>query len=674
MPMAAVTLRPGVDVQQTLTLNSAGVSQSQLIRYKNSLVQAYGGWTGYLNVPSTTRDIHVWADPVNKFASFAGTNSITVYTAPANTVTQITPTSFVSDFTPPNFSITNGSTVVTVFDNNAALSTGNIVYFNTQVAIGNLLLSGAYQIQTVVGAGEYTIVSPTPATVTISNSGILPGFNASSGTASVLVTLPNNNYQSVTGLSYNFIAPTSIAGQTIQGQYGVSLVVDSTQFYINLTLAASVTSSAVMNSNNAELVYYTVGGTLPTPSGFGANAFGQYGFGLGITIPSCLGNYLVASDWTQDNWGEILLSCPENGPIYQWWDDNGLMSAQVVKQAPFFNGGIFVSQPQQILVAWRSVQSTGVQDPLIVRWSNSLDYTVWDVTPQTTAGSFHIPTGSVIQGGIQAPTYGVIWTDIDCWIMQWVGGDVIFNFTRVGSGCGLIGKHAAGTLSGSVYWCGFNNFYTIGGSGVQALPCTVWDYIFQNIDRKNQGKVACGINTSFNEITWFFPSLMGNGENDSYVKVHIEGQEYEWDYGLMPRTAWVDWSILGGPLATDPAGNGWQHETSNTWSGVLHPFFRTGWWAIAEGNELSFVDWIHPDFNWGLYSGTKDATMQITIYAADYPGDPQQVFGPYSVTQATPYINTRIRARLLSIGVQVSNNEFWRLGKVRYRWAPAGRR
>jgi hypothetical protein len=33
----------------------------------------------------------------------------------------------------------------------------------------------------------------------------------------------------------------------------------------------------------------------------------------------------------------------------------------------------------------------------------------------------------------------------------------------------------------------------------------------------------------------------GNGENSAYIKAHIEGSEYEWDFGLAsrPRNSWA---------------------------------------------------------------------------------------------------------------------------------------
>jgi hypothetical protein len=174
---------------------------------------------------------------------------------------------------------------------------------------------------------------------------------------------------------------------------------------------------------------------------------------------------------------------------------------------------------------------------------------------------------------------------------------------------------------------------------------------------------------------WLYPSANSAGENDSYVKVHLEGNDYEWDYGALTRTAWCDVSILGMPLGVDTSGQIYQHETGTAITGIGLPSFRTGWWAIGEGQDIPFVDMIIPDFLYGLRSGAPDASLNITFFGADYPGGPQTTYGPYLVTSSTEFINTRIRNKLLSALIQSSaSSEFWRIGRIRFRFAQSGRR
>jgi hypothetical protein len=678
MPWGAVQLNPGVDTQKTLSANQAGVSQSQTIRYKENMIQTIGGWVPFVpfTIGSTVRDLHPWQD-VNggQHLGVAATQQLAVLTA--GSLQDITPQTNTTN-PAPNFSISSGSNVVTIVDAGSSATTFNTVYFNTPVAIGNLLLNGAYPINTVQSSSLYTILSSIAATTTIASSGKLPVFSTSSGTASITVTLSNNNFPLVTGLFQQFIAPTTVGTSqplVVQGKYQIASIIDSTAFTINAITQASTTATATMNGGNAQLVYYITLGPTQPGQGFGAGGFGSGSFGSGTAQSGVPGTPITTTDWTTDNWGEILLACPINGPIYIWSNDFGFQNAQVINQAPFFNGGIFVSMPQQILVAWRSVQSTGVQDQLIVRWSNAGDYTNWTVSNQTTAGSFRIPTGSQITGGLQCPQYGLISTDIDVWTMTYVGGVVIFNFTRVGTGCGWIGPHVCGILGGNPFWMGTNNFFTIGANGVVPLPCSVWDQVFQNLSTANQSKSRVAVNSAFNEIMWFYPSANSTGENDSYVKVHIEGNEYEWDYGSMTRTAWTDVSIFGMPIGVDTSAQVWQHETGTTITGTGLPAFQTGWWTVAEGEELSFVDMIIPDFIYSIRSASPTASINITIFGADYPGDTPTLYGPFTVTSTTEFINIRFRNRLMSAFIQSNSfSEFWRIGRIRFRYAQSGRR
>jgi len=679
MAWGAIQLKPGVDTQMTLSANTAGVSQSQLVRYKENLIQCYGGWESYVSftIPSTVRDLHPWQD-INavQHLGVGATQTLAVITA--GSYQDITPQTTTTN-PPPNFSISSGSNILTIVDGGANATVYNTIYLNTPIAIGGFLLNGAYPINTVTGSSIYTVLLPSNSTSTVTSSGKLPVFSISSGSATVTVTLSNNGFTATLGLLQQFIAPTQVgstgAGILVQGKYQIATVIDSTNFTINAATQASTTATATMNSSRAQIVYYVTLGPGSVGSGFGSGGFGSGGFGTGTASAGVSGTPITADDWTMDNWGEILLACPEDGPIYAWSPSFGFQNAQVINQAPFFNGGIFVSMPQQILVAWRSILSTGVQDQLVVRWCDAGDYTNWTVSNQTTAGSFHIPSGSTIVGGLQCPQFGLISTDIEVWTMTYVGGQVIFNFTKVGTGCGWISSHACGILAGNPFWMSNNNFFTLGANGVVPLPCTVWDQVFQNLSTAYQEKVRVAVNSPFNEVAWFYPSANSTGENDSYVKVHIEGNEYEWDYGSLERTAWTDVSVLGMPIGVDTNGQIYQHETGTAITGAGLPGFRTGWWTIAEGQELPFVDMIIPDFIYGLRSASQDASVNITFYGADYPSGPVTTYGPYTVTSATDFINTRIRNRLLSAFIQSNaSSEFWRIGRIRFRLGQSGRR
>ena len=679
--MQSVLLRPGVDVEQTPALNEAGISQSQLIRTKNGITQTLGGWQqfGTVTVPSTVRSLHAWKDIADtNFLGIGATANLAAATS--GSYRDLTP-QFRDSSVAPSVSISSGSDIVQIADPNSGVSLFDTVVFHTPISIGNILLQGAYPVFSVASTGSYAVVSSVVASTTIAGGGVLPIFTTVAGSALVTVQQPNNTAAPILGIQQSFLHPTSVGGLTIEGPYNVFSVIDSTNYQIVSGTAASSADTQTMNGGLAHYHYYiTTNQLIGSGGGYGSGSYGGGGYGIGSSVTGSPGTPITSTDWTQDNWGEILLSVQGDGPVFQWSPSLGFGNASIVSQAPLTNGGGFVSMPQQILVLWKSIQpqgnggfnNGGTQDNLIVRWSDAQDFTNWNVDLTTAAGAFHIPTGSIIRGGLQSANFGVIWTDIDCWIMQFTGNpSSVFNFTKAGSGCGLVGKHAAGVISGDVYWCGDKNFFILSGNGVQVLSCTVWDFIFQGQNRDQMDKICCAPNSTFNEIAWYF--CFGTAtENNAYVKLNIIDKT--WDYGFLSRTAWKDVSVLGPPVGSDTGAIVYQHEMGNMISGAGGSFFRSGWWTISDGQDLAFIDWIHPDFMWGTY-GNNDASVQLQFFSVDYPGDTPRTYGPYTVTQANEYITPRIRGRLVSIEViSATNNVFWRLGRIRYRWAPAGRR
>jgi hypothetical protein len=222
---------------------------------------------------------------------------------------------------------------------------------------------------------------------------------------------------------------------------------------------------------------------------------------------------------------------------------------------------------------------------------------------------------------------------------------------------------------------GSGNFFALAGGGVRPIPCTVWDVVFQDLDAANAWKCVAAANSEFDEVAFYFPSLSGGtGEIDSYVKLNVE--EGTWDYGRLQRTAWIDQSVLGQPIGTSAAGLIFQHETSPDADGQpLNSWFQTGYFVLDEGQTLAFVDWIFPDMKWGTFNGAQSASIQITILATEYPNGPVESFGPYTMTTAQTFINTRLRNRQIALRFESNDiGSFWRMGNLRIRVSKNGRR
>ena len=707
MPHAVLKLYPGVNTQQTPALNeNSGVSSSQLVRWfpdpvLGALVQKTGGWTRFFGqpFPAIVRSLWAWEDLNDTSHLAVGTQTITgTPSAELAVITNgalqdITPTA-ITDDPQPLAMATMGNPIIQITDNTVTgITNYDSVYITTQIAIGGIVLFGLYACDPdgFLGANAYTVFSadilgnPNPPTSS-STTAVLPVFTTQSGSVTATVTLPNFTY--AVGDTFPVLVPTTVGGVTFYGNYVVQDIIDVNNFHIIANSIATATATGTLNNGNAQYIYSFGEGTIPGGTGYGVGGYGTGGYGTGNPVTPTTGIEIDAIDWTLDNWGEILIACPDRDqptgatpfqPIYQW--DPNAQAATIIPAAPPVNDGIFVAMPQRQIVAWGSTQ-TGIQDPLLVNWCDVNNFNEWIALPTNQAGSYRIPKGSRIVGAVQGPQQAMIWTDIGVWSMQYIGPPYVYSFNQIGTGCGLIARKAAASVNGIYYWMGPSQFFTAGGEGVLTLPCPVWDAVFQNlytaIDPATgvtcTQKIRVAVNSLFGEIQWFYPSASGGGEVDSYVKYNVSLNV--WDYGSLGRTAWVDQSVLGPPIGADPSMLLlYQHETSNDADGqAMSTFFQTGYFALAEGDFKTFVDLVWPDMKWGQFSQASSAVVQISFYVTDYPGDTPQIFGPYSVQQATEYFNTRLRGRLVSIRISSQDlGSFWRTGAIRYRYASDGK-
>ena len=696
MPHSTLKLIPGVDENRTMALNEAALSYSNLIRFVPDrqgigLPQKLGGWTQYGSVTGTPRALLAWEDMnyVKRLAVGCQTTGNAAIGAPLYVLTNgaidpITPQCDTHNVAVAA-STTSGSNVVTITDTGSNITSFDAVFIKTHISIGGLILFGFYDC-VFLSANQYQIYAtdifgnPALATSTASG-GTVASFATTSSSNTITVTLANHGY--VAGNTYPVLVPTTVGGITLSGNYVVLSVTTNTfTFYAQNDATSAATAS--INGGNSRYLYYYGDGPLPTGTGYGAGGYGAGGYGTGVTPTSAIGTPITTSDWSLDHWGEILIACPTSvspstdpsspsgGAIYTWSPLLNQQIATPISQAPSSNAGIFVAMPQRQIVAWGSTFN-GIQDPLLIRWCDVENYEVWAGQVINQAGSYRIPKGSRIIGAIQGPQQGLIWTDLAVWSMQYVGQPYIYQFNELGTGCGLIASKAATSIGGAVFWMGPSQFYMLAGNGVQPVLCPIWDVIFQDLDQTNLHKIRVAPNSQFNEVTWYYPTMSNGGEVNAYVKYNIGLNQ--WDFGSLSRTAWINQSVLGPPIGTTAGGIIYQHETSyNAGDQAMNSSFQTGYFALSEGDMMTYIDQFWPDAKWGTFNGSTNANLQLTFYVTNYPGDTPTTYGPYTVTQATQYIVPRFRGRLVSIKVESNDfNSFWRMGAMRYRYQPDGK-
>jgi hypothetical protein len=574
----------------------------------------------------------------------------------------------------PAFSFSSGSAAVTVTLANHGLQVGDTFPILVSASVGGIVLYGSY-----------TVASLSPSTP--NDAFVINASNAASTTPTLSATGNGTTATLTYASSYKVPVGSTIivAGVTPAGYNGTYTVTASSAgsvSYANATTGAQTVSGTILvssyseNNGLAQYVYYNGIGPLAANSGYGVGGYGTGGYGSGIPPTSGSGTPITAVDWTLDNWGETLLACPFDGAIYQWSPSENNPVATVIPNAPQANEGIFVAMPQRQVIAWGSTFN-GIQDPLLVRWCDIENYNVWTAQITNQAGSFRIPKGSKIVQCIQGPQQGLIWTDLACWSMQYVGQPYVYQFNEIGTGCGLIGRKAAASMGGVVYWMGQSQFYKLSGAGVEPIACPIWDVIFQDLDTDNLDKIRVAPNSRFGEIAWYYPTKSNGGEINAYVKYSIILNQ--WDYGSLSRTAWINESVFGPPIGAGilPGGTNnfiIQHETStdavNASNEVvaMESFFETGYFAVNEADVKMFIDQVWPDMKWGYYAGPQTATVQLTFYATDYAGQTPLSYGPFSLTQNTTFVTPRLRGRLIAIKLESMDvGSFWRIGNMRYR-------
>lgn len=673
MPFSKLHLKPGVDLIESNSLNAAQLSASNLIRFYKGLVQKLGGWLQLTaqTFIGTCRGLHGWADIVGNAYLAVGTEQ-RLEVLIGGTLYDITPI-VATDNPAVSFSTTIGLPLVTILDAGYQPNAGDWINLQTQVSVGGIVVFGYYTVTTVIDATHYQITAASNATGTVVNGGAVPLYTTQTGFATVNVLLANHGFSS--GSIYDAVVSTVAGGLTIADNYSVTSIVDADNFVITAASAATGNATVAENGGNARIQYLL-------PTGFAVVTF-LTGYGAGLYGAGLYGGSNGAQSvgqlrqWSLDNWGQDLIASPSNGAIYYWQPPVVTPAVVVSVTAPTMNVAVFVMPQIQIIVALGSTVGT-TQEPLLVKWCDAGDFTDWTPSATNQAGSFQIPTGSTLVGGLAAGLNALLWTDTDLWSMTYQGLPFVFGFNRIAAACGLIAQRAMGIAGTLVMWLSTRGFftYTIGG-GVTPIECDVWDFFINNVDTDQFPQIHCAVNALYNEMAWHFPlsqssPLWSPLAPMGYVKVnYVEGQV--WDYGLSSqyqRTAWTGRSPVGNPIGADIAGLLQQHEIGYDANGAgMQWSWQTGYFDIVEGEDFVFADLIIPD---NITIGSP--TIYYTIYVTPYPNQAATVLGPYPSMTSTDFIAFRARGRQMAIGASGSDlGTFNRLGALRYRYARDGR-
>jgi len=521
MPFKTIQIKPGFNTQLSPTANESGWSAGNLVRWKNGLLEKVGGWEHLFSgaCGGTVRAMHGWTDLNNTNDLLLGTDAgPQLYSN--DTLTIVNLTASVAGIFTPSYTSTSGATTVTVeIPSGSLATTGDRILLNMHQSIGGRIVPPGTSF-TIKGIQTST---PAPGLDTLTFQMVTAAALSTTALGSPQIILNGDVKTTSLALTNHGVATGGKFTIDAETNYPIVFSFANLEYVpIDFPAGATVTALSITDANtftfdgrpflpSGILGSTTSGATLDEGQLYAADGTQVSAAAVSFTVTTQLANPLP--NWFADNLGNNGLISYEGGPIFVFMPPatNNPFAVQAGSTVPSQNAGMFVAMPQAQVIVYGTqpvIGTTGV-DPLLVRFSDAGSYTVWQATVSNQAGSYRLARGSKIIGGLQAPQTTLLWTDVDVWSMSYIGPPLVYGFTVMGTGCGLVAPHAACTLGRTTYWQSQNSFWTFGDSGVQPLPCPVWDIIFANLNTDSIGRCFSGANSSFHEVWFFFPSATG---------------------------------------------------------------------------------------------------------------------------------------------------------------------
>jgi hypothetical protein len=400
-----------------------------------------------------------------------------------------------------------------------------------------------------------------------------------------------------------------------------------------------------------------------TPAGFtagAADAVQNLGWGAltwgasqwGTSRPDT-GPYSAATTWSLDTWGQYLLGCStSDGKIYVWLNNTANV-ATVISQAPTGNNAIITTDERFVFALGAGGEGNRVE------WCDQEDYTTWTASATNQAGGFTLATGGNIVAARSLRGETLILTNVDAHVARYQGPPYVYGFQRVGTGCGVASANACVRADNIAVWMGMNSFHIYDG-GVKALPSSVGDFVFNDINVSQRSKVFGVLNSKFSEVWWFYPSSDAT-ENDRYVAWNY--RENYWTIGAIDRTAGADVGEFIYPNFVSSTGYIYEQEVGYSYDSS-EVFAESGPVQLGNGDRLMVARTLIPDEQ---TQGDVTATFKTRLY----PNAVESSYGPYQMANPT---SVRFQGREVSMRVTGNVATDWRVGIMRLDVVPGSAR
>jgi hypothetical protein len=516
-------------------------------------------------------------------------------------------------------------------------------------------------------------------------------FDTTNGSTNVVVNDPSHG--AITGDFVTFSSvtgnPGGIPNADLTNEFEIVEVLSASTYRITSPTQATSTATG---AGTATATYQINVGTDQGYVDFGWGT-GTWGFFTwGTPRPASAALQLNPRVWQFDTYGENLIAQVVDGGIYEWLPSGGLGTrATAISGAPTKSKFALVSTPDRHLICFGTENVLGTPsslDPMFVRFSDQENITEFVATATNTAGGQRLTDGNTIVTAVRSRGQILIWTDTSLHGQQYLGPPYTFGFQQLGANCGCIGPHAAADVNGVAFWMGRDAFFMFDGT-VKKIPCTVQDYVFKDINLIQSYQVNVGINTQFNEVTWWYCSFTSDNI-DRFVSYNY--LENVWSIGTMARTSWVDMNTFTKPIASayypdstqtptygDPiygltAGRSRLYNQEDGVNAVDQPIeasIVSGYFDIGDGDQMLFMKRFIPDFK----NQVGNLTVRLLLRPFPQATASPSSLDPYVIAPNTQKVDTRARGRQIQLRIESGDlDSNWRFGTMRVDIQPDGLR
>lgn len=325
MPLKKLTLRPGINRENTRYTSENGWYEGDKVRFRQGTPEKLGGWLRISQdfFKGVCRSLWAWVSGVSTYIG-TGTN-LKFYIERGGQYNDITPLRATVTLTNPFTRLT--ATTFQVADAAGGYIVNDFVTFSGATVTGGITLNGEYQVVSATTT-TYNLSTAQDVSMAIDYQTFTAGASLANGVAVTLAAvgigsvLPGGftagtTYYVVNTSSNTFKLAAAPAGTAITATTLPGGIVTATPQFTGSFSGAGGTVTAAYQINTG---FATQAGL----AGWGGGSWGlSGGWGTGSTL---LTNLRL---WSQINFGPDLIFGPVTGPIYYWQSASGLNTRAV---------------------------------------------------------------------------------------------------------------------------------------------------------------------------------------------------------------------------------------------------------------------------------------------------------------------------------------------------------